>query len=104
MLVADPARLVYFHSVFLHLQRHRLRHLQGLLDEEAPGQVLELVTPAADEIASVCVDDAISDALYWHCFEATSHDTAQHATTPVHGSCSTRLTGDAVLTCPPGRQ
>ena len=39
----------------------RLRHLQGLLDEEAPGQVLELVTPAADEIASVCVDDAISD-------------------------------------------
>ena len=41
----------------------RLRHLQGLLDEEAPGQVLELVTPAADEIemASDCVDESISD-------------------------------------------
>ena len=41
----------------------RLRHLQGLLDEEAPGQVLELVTPAANEIemASDCVDEAISD-------------------------------------------
>ena len=39
----------------------RLRHLQGLLDEDAPGQVLELVTPSADEMASGCVDEAISD-------------------------------------------
>ena len=39
----------------------RLRHLQGLLDEEAPGQVIELVTPATDEMAAVCVDEAISD-------------------------------------------
>ena len=38
----------------------RLRHLQGLLDEDAPGQVLELVTPSADEMASGCVDEAIS--------------------------------------------
>ena len=38
----------------------RLRHLQGLLDEVAPGQVLELVTPSADEMASGCVDEAIS--------------------------------------------
>ena len=39
----------------------RLRHLQGLLDEDAPGQVLELVTPSADEMASGCLDEAISD-------------------------------------------
>tara|TARA_B100000073_G_scaffold235315_1_gene196823 strand:+ start:157 stop:624 length:468 start_codon:yes stop_codon:yes gene_type:complete len=39
----------------------RLRHLQGLLDEDAPGQVLELVTSAADEMSAVCVDQAISD-------------------------------------------
>jgi len=39
----------------------RLRHLQGLLDEDAPGQVLELMTPSADEMASGCVDEAISD-------------------------------------------
>ena len=39
----------------------RLRHLQGLLDEDASGQVLELVTPSADEMASGCVDEAISD-------------------------------------------
>ena len=39
----------------------RLRHLQGLLDEDAPCQVLELVTPSADEMASGCVDEAISD-------------------------------------------
>ena len=38
----------------------RLRHLQGLLDEDAPGQVLELVTPSADEMASGCDDEAIS--------------------------------------------
>ena len=38
----------------------RLRHLQGLLDEDAPGQVLELVTPSAAEMASGCVDEAIS--------------------------------------------
>ncbi|WP_115124830.1 hypothetical protein [Synechococcus sp. GEYO] len=39
----------------------RLRHLQGLLDEDAPGQVLELVPPSADEMASGCIDEAISD-------------------------------------------
>ena len=39
----------------------RLRHLQGLLDEEVPGQVLALVTPTADELTSANVDDVISD-------------------------------------------
>ena len=39
----------------------RLRHLQGLLDEEAPGQMLALVTPTADELMSVCADEVISD-------------------------------------------
>ena len=39
----------------------RLRHLQGLLDEDAPGQVLELVTPAADEMASDSEDEDVSD-------------------------------------------
>ena len=38
----------------------RLRHLQGLLDEDAPGQVLELVTPAADEMASDSEDEDVS--------------------------------------------
>ena len=45
----------------LDVSGDRLRHLQGLLDEDAPGQVLELVTPSADEMASGCVDEAISD-------------------------------------------
>ena len=39
----------------------RLRHLQGLLDEEAPGQVLALVTPTVDELTSTCVDEVISN-------------------------------------------
>ena len=39
----------------------RLRHLQGLLDEEVPGQVLALVTPTADELTSAYVDEVISD-------------------------------------------
>ena len=39
----------------------RLRHLQGLLDEEAPGQVLALVTPTVDELTSACVDEVISN-------------------------------------------
>ena len=39
----------------------RLRHLQGLLDEEVPGQVLALVTPTADELTSANVDEVISD-------------------------------------------
>ena len=39
----------------------RLRHLQGLLDEDAPGQVLELVTPSADEMASDSEDEDVSD-------------------------------------------
>ncbi|QNI57492.1 hypothetical protein SynBIOSU31_00591 [Synechococcus sp. BIOS-U3-1] len=39
----------------------RLRHLQGLLDEEAPGQMLALVTPTVEELMSVCADEVISD-------------------------------------------
>ncbi|WP_114993249.1 hypothetical protein [Synechococcus sp. UW179A] len=39
----------------------RLRHLQGLLIEDAPGQLIELVKPTADEMASACIDKAVSD-------------------------------------------
>ncbi|QNI53180.1 hypothetical protein SynBIOSE41_00631 [Synechococcus sp. BIOS-E4-1] len=39
----------------------RLRHLQGLLGEEAPGQVVKLVTPTSEEMAPACRDEEVSD-------------------------------------------
>ena len=41
----------------------RLRHLQGLLNEDSPGQLIELVTPIANEMASACTDEAVSDRV-----------------------------------------
>ena len=40
----------------------RLRHLQGLLCEDAPGQVIKLVTPTADEMPPACLDEEVSDS------------------------------------------
>ena len=43
-------------------RRSRLRHLRGLLHEDAPSQVIELVTQADAEVQHAPVDGVISSA------------------------------------------
>jgi len=47
----------------------RLKHLQGLLEEDAPGQMLQLVAPPDEEMASASMDVVISHQEDPHAME-----------------------------------